>query len=554
MSRRFVPSSAKLATEAVDREASYTTYLDQSSAFPEANAFAAAQKRKVPSRLKGLKLDPLPRAFLDGVQTSGSSPCPPQQENWSASAAAQNSTFVTFSDIIRSASVIENPMNDDNDATSKPSIVRASSSVGLGEIRHVLPSASPLTHSLPLAQTFHLRTPTKRAIRSMSSILLTSSHHVRPRNVMTETAMWGKTQYLDEIEAYSPPADIPFQVSEADLNSGNGRRWVRPGDSVATRVAKNYGAMRSLRLRNTLKATVSHLGDMLQQEMSYRVRNGSSSDDDDDRREVESDVIDNEEFSDCVDGILDRRLARIAEVGEQKYSTMATRYYAIAMRNRQRDTAMREQFIINIERTTFELEAVLTYNDFIVVYRQFNKYTHGGPNLFHSRMPKNGWYFVDHNIRNLLARKIDKMKRGFLILPDLLKHLFPAMSITEITEILPVYEARYLSFSDKKVVMCLDSISVDKVNHFGSVFSIIDKLGVGKVSREEFTQNMPIDESSRDDPDEVRYFLGLIFDKNCRYDINDKLERVGEPYMDLDCLGRALNTEKINDYSGSLVL
>ena len=48
--------------------------------------------------------------------------------------------------------------------------------------------------------------------------------------------------------------------------------------------------------------------------------------------------------------------------------------------------------------------------------------------------------------------------------------------------------------------------------------------------------------------------LRLIFDKNCRYDINDKLERVGEPYMDLDCLGRALNTEKINDYSGSLVL
>jgi hypothetical protein len=461
--------------------------------------------------------------------------------------------------------MIANPMNDDASEgesfflKKRSQLARTSIIMDTGT-SHLSPSK--VQDEAPSAVNLSLPNEVSPDV----SALAAAPRRFRARSVMSETAAWGRTPYIDEIHAFEPPDEVAFHLSEEDANNvSNGRRWIRPGDLIATRVTKFFGSMRSMMLQHRMKATVSYVGDLLQQEVTYKTierkesgilsTSGSEGSGQNRRRsEQESDIVEMEENSGDTCGVLDMKLSSIADVEELKFSLWGTRLYVISQRHRKRDNNMREQFIVNMEKSTFELDHLLSYEDFVVVYRQFHRYTHGGPNLYHSRIPKNGWYFVDHNIRNLLARKIDKLKRGFIAFPDLLKHLYPAHSQQEIADILPVYTERYLAFSDKTVKMLCDTLDVDKVNHFASVFRIIDKEGRGRVTREQFIMNMPIDTSSRDDVDEVRYFLGLIFDKNARMDINEKLEAVGEVYMDLECLVQALNSEKINNYSGSLVV
>lgn len=385
--------------------------------------------------------------------------------------------------------------------------------------------------------------------------VLHALNRCRPRTLLSETLAWA-IHYTDERRAFERLTDVEMDQVVAEESRP---LWeppevvdfrplpVRPGDTIAQRVQDSKRDIKN-RFLTKVRQYMAYVETMVETETeeSKKVHEQQAAE-----RARQAEWSKSHPFE--MGGVLDATFGNIAEVGEAKFSSLATRYYTIAYRHRQRDIDLREQHIIKLEHTTFKLGTVMSYDEFVVCFRQFHRYAAPNPFLIIARIPKQGWMFVDKVIKTLITRKIDKNKTGKIQFPDLLKHLFPAMSIEEINEVVPVFEKQYLEFSDKTVRLFTDTIDVDKVNHFGVVFSIVDKQGNGIVTREEFVQNMPFEKDDDVEEEEVRRFLGELFDANARRDMNAKLESIGEPYLDLDNMSQALSISRYNAYGGTIM-
>lgn len=383
-------------------------------------------------------------------------------------------------------------------------------------------------------------------------------NRIRPRKYISTTLPWAK-EYTSERRRFESRTDVEMQQEIAAESTfwqapisdvlPRGNSPVRPGDTIAQRLEDKK------RLANTKFLTKVRQYMVSVEALMERETEAS-------RKAAEAAAAERRRMSEwsaahpfSAGGVLDKTFTSIAkDVAEPKFSSMANRYYNIAYRNRQLDIDLKEGFVVKLEHSTFRLQSIMSYNEFVVVYRQFHRYAAPNGYLTIAQIPKNGWIFVDKVIKTLITRKIDKNKSGKIMLPDLIKHLFPAMTLPEITVAITAYEEQYLAFIDKKVYLFLDTIDVDKVNHFGVVFSIIDKLGNGKVLKDEFVENMPVDrEASNDELELIKQFLAELFDSNARRDLNEKLELVGEPYLDLDNMASALSISRYNAYGGKMM-
>lgn len=324
-------------------------------------------------------------------------------------------------------------------------------------------------------------------------------------------------------------------------------RFQRPGDVVAHRLqmtasTRHHGGNFLVQIRDY----VQQMEQTILMEMEAKKKQDQREEEDEAARSLAETPF-------ALGGVLDKAFGKIAQVGEQKFSSLATRYYYIARRNRQRDVDLRELYVVNLEKRTFRLGAIMSYDEFCVVYRQFHRYANPLTYLVIAQIPRNGWMFVDKLIKALITRKIDKNKTGKIQLPDLVKHLYPAMELEEIAQLIAEYEERYLHFVDKDLHMQIDQIDPDMVDHFGVVFSVVDKMGNGRILRDEFVEGMPRDPQSPEDEESMRSFLAEVFDANCRQDMNEKLELIGESYLDLECLVRALSVQRYNAYGGTMM-
>jgi hypothetical protein len=385
-------------------------------------------------------------------------------------------------------------------------------------------------------------------------------NRIRPRTYLNTTLGFAN-EYTEERKRYESRTDVEMQqelVAESSFWRANitddavvarSNSPIRPGDSIAQKIesSKKLANSKFLTKVRQYMASVEVLME-IQNEASRKAAEAAASE----RKRMAEWAAANP-FS--AGGVLDKTFSNIAkDVVQPKFSSLANRYYMITHRNRQIDIDLKEGFVVKLEHSVFRLQSIMSYNEFVVVYRQFNRYATPNVYLTIAQIPKNGWVFVDKVIKTLITRKIDKNKSGKIHLPDLIKHLFPAMTMPEILVAIPAYEEQYLKFIDKKVYLFLDTIDPDKVNHFGVVFSIVDKQGNGRVTRQEFVDNMPIDRNvSNDELDEIRFFLGDLFDRNARRDMNEKLELVGDPYLDLDNLASALSISRYNIYGGTIM-
>lgn len=384
-------------------------------------------------------------------------------------------------------------------------------------------------------------------------------NRVRPRNYLNTTLKFAD-EYTEERKRFESRTDVEMQLelcaesafwraNISDITVGRSNSPIRPGDAIAQKIENNKKLANSKFLTKVRQymAQVEVLMEQ-QNEASRKAADAAAAE-----RKRMSEWASANPFS--AGGVLDKTFTNIAkDVVSPKFSSLANRYYNIAYRNRQIDIDLKEAFVVKLEHSVFRLQSIMSYNEFAVVFRQFNRYTAPNTYLTIAQIPKNGWVFVDKVIKTLITRKIDKNKSGKIHLPDLIKHLFPAMTMPEITVAIAAYEEQYLKFIDKKVYLFLDTIDPDKVNHFGVVFSIVDKLGNGRVSRQEFVYNMPIDrDASNDELEEIQHFLGELFDHNARRDMNEKLELVGEPYLDLDNMAIALSISRYNVYGGTIM-
>ena len=383
---------------------------------------------------------------------------------------------------------------------------------------------------------------------------ISATHHsfnqFRPRNALNTTLEWA-LEYTKERNAFISQTKEQRNLAERTLlnlwhppnptaEEAQRRYHSRVGDSLAHRIAEGRET-RSVAFLDKIRGYLTCVDKLVKDDDEYKQHQARLAEEVRRRREAEEEAIRNP-FG--ANGVFTRGLMSIADVHELKFSLKAQRLYDLALENRKRDCLMREQWVVNLEMSTFHLGTVMTYEEFIVVYRIFMRLTKGGAFLVAAEVPRNGWLFVDHLIKGLIVRKIDKNKSGKIHFPGLLKHLFPAMSIEELHEVIPKFEARYLQFIDKKILFYLDSIHPYRVDHFAAVFTIIDSEGRGRVSRDEFVYRMPIDQESREFEDEIRQYLAGVFDEHARRDINDKLELVGDLYMDLECLARGLSVKK----------
>ena len=323
-------------------------------------------------------------------------------------------------------------------------------------------------------------------------------------------------------------------------------RFQRPGDLVAHRLQMTATRQRGGNFLTQIRDYVQQVEQTILLEMEAKKNLAKQQEEEEAAKSMNDAPF-------AMGGVLDKAFTKIAHVGEQKFSSLATRYYYIARRHRQKDVDLRELYVVGLEKRTFRLGALMTYDEFCVVYRQFHRYANPLPYLIIAQIPRNGWMFVDKLIKTLITRKIDKNKTGKIQLPDLVKHLYPAMELDEIAELIATYEARYLQFVDKDLHMQIDQLDPDMVDHFGVVFSVVDKLGNGRILRDEFVEGMPCDPQSQEDEEAMRFFLADVFDSNCRQDMNEKLEHVGDPYLDLECLVRALSVQRYNAYGGTMM-
>lgn len=385
-------------------------------------------------------------------------------------------------------------------------------------------------------------------------------NRVRPRTYLNTTVGFA-SEYTEERKRYESRTDVEMQQElihessfwRANINDdavvARSNSPLRPGDSIALKI-ENSKKLANSKFLTKVRQYMASVEVLMEQE------NEAS------RKAAEAAAMERKRMSEWASanpfsagGVLDKTFTNIAkDVVEPKFSSLANRYYSITYRNRQIDIDLKEGFVVKLEHSVFRLQSIMSYNEFVVVYRQFHRYATPNQFLTIAQIPKNGWVFIDKVIKTLITRKIDKNKSGKIQLPDLIKHLFPAMTMPEILIAIPAYEEQYLKFIDKKVYLFLDTIDPDKVNHFGVVFSIVDKQGNGRVTRQEFVDNMPIDRDvSNDELDEIRAFLVDLFDRNARRDMNEKLELVGEPYLDLDNLASALSISRYNIYGGTIM-
>lgn len=390
------------------------------------------------------------------------------------------------------------------------------------------------------------------------SFVMFPHNRCRPRNALVDTLHWA-TAYTRERQHVENMTDVEqdeelkretssvWQLPElSPLHKGRASP-VRPGDSIAQKLEKSRIEMKS-RFLTKVRQYMAHVEVMVEKENEQK------------KLAAEAAAVERKRQQEWaaahpfeLGGVLDKTFTSIAQVAEPKFSSLANRYYSIAYRHRLRDIELKENYVVKMETHTYRLGSIMTYNEFVVCYRQFHRYASPNSYLIIAQIPKNGWLFVDKVIKALITRKIDKSKTGKIQFPDLLKHLFPAMSIEEILGMIPNFEKQYLAFIDKSVRMFLDTIDPDKVNHFGTVFSIVDKLGNGKVLRDEFVNGMPIDREAKEDEEQVKAFLESLFDAHARRDMNEKLELIGEPYLDLDNLGEALSIPRYNAYGGTMM-
>lgn len=390
-------------------------------------------------------------------------------------------------------------------------------------------------------------------------------NRLRPRTILRETLPWSldytndrrQRELLDaddieealqqECEAWH--TEYPSLQEYESLKCVENRKWIanRPGDNIAVKLEEKTQRTNSMFLTK-VRQYMAQVEVMVEKENEDQKKLAAIAAVER-QKQLEWEAAN--PFADG--GVLDKTFGNIATVEEQKFNTLATRYYNIARRNLQRDIDLKEQYVVKMEHTTYKLGSVMTYDEFVVVYRQFHRYADPNPFLTIAQIPKNGWIFVDKVIKQLITRKIDKHKTGKIPLLDLCKHLFPAMSFEELEGLIPKLEEQYLTFSDKTVRMFLDRVDVDKVNHFGMVFSLVDKEGRGRVFRDEFVNNMPIDKESAEDEEEIRFFLGELFDRHARRDMNDKLEFIGEYYFDVNCMAEGLSVGRYNQYSGTVM-